>query len=210
VGRPHSRLLVPAMLRPFAEHLVALLRPSSGDLCVEVAADTGVMSTLLARTGATCIAADDDADALADLRDEAAMVHLGNLHTVRAPSAALPLPDGAAQVVTSLFTLTDEPDPAATLGEMLRILDPRQGRLACALWTEGAVRLGRRLGPAWAAALRAPLELVAIRDLARFDGVEHLRAALGEATDDDDLRPHAAADGTLRIPTTAVVLLASR
>ncbi len=49
-----SRLLVPALLRPLGEHLVALLDPRPGDACACLPDGDGVMRAALAATGATC------------------------------------------------------------------------------------------------------------------------------------------------------------
>ncbi|HZS13967.1 MAG TPA: hypothetical protein VFC09_05160 [Candidatus Dormibacteraeota bacterium] len=49
-----SRLLVPALLRPVGEHLVATLDPHPGEVCAYLPDDEDVLPSLLARTGATC------------------------------------------------------------------------------------------------------------------------------------------------------------
>jgi len=204
-----ARLLVPTVLRPFGEHLAAIVAPQPGDVCVDLGGDEGVMAAMLARAAGVC-------HALAD--------SLGN---------------GGAQVVTSLFALADEPDPAATLREMLRVLDPQRGRLGVALWSEpGAVPHLDALTPcaprAVAAATRFGFPLAAerlveaaggagrvriarIHDVVRFDGVAHWWAALGgdagdtrRAEGESRLASFAAADGTLRLPTEAVLLTTER
>lgn len=175
-----GRLLVQSVLRPLAEHINAELQPRPGEVCVDV-----------------------DRDALLGTRDELAVLHLGNLFLLRAHTAALPLREGCAHVVTSLF-----PHHAgAALPEMLRILHPQQGRLACALWTEhdGVVIAGRRIDTA--SLLTTPhTRLEAIADVARFDGVAHYQAATGSGASQDQLAPYTAPDGTLRIPTRTVTL----
>jgi SAM-dependent methyltransferase len=207
---PRSRLLVPAVLRPFGEHLADIVRPQPGEVCVAVGWDGGVMPALLSRSGARCIAVDDGTD-------------------------VLPLPDGAAQVVTSLFTLTDAPDPVAALREMLRILDPRRGRLAVAVWSEpaavphldaltpaapGVVEAATRLGyPLVAeriveqAGAAERVAISRIHDVVRFDGIAHWWAALSNDPNEHvppdastRLQQFATYDGTLRIPTEAVLL----
>jgi hypothetical protein len=227
----HSRLLVPSLLRPFGEHLAALVQPEPGDVCVDVGGAGGVMPALLARVARLCVAVDDDAEVLAELRHRAAVA------VVRARGDALPLRDGCAQVVTSLFSL-------ASLPEMVRVLDPQRGRLGCALWSEpdasphlgvlvaayeevtgevprwlrAAVEYGYPLGPERLieqSGAGGRIEVNRIHDVVRFDGVAHYWAAMaGEDAPPDDVRhaaearlaAYAAADGTLRIPSEAVVL----
>jgi len=247
----HGRLLVESVLRPFAEHLAAMVQAHAGDTCVDASGDGGVMPMLLARAGATCIAVDDDAAVLRDIADEAALLHLDSVRTVQADAQALPLPDGAAQVVTSLFAIAHAADPAATLRELLRIRDRRRGRIAVATWSEpgaapheGALldalhelhghapdALTRNLALGYPLAAEhlveqaggsGVLEVVRIHDVVRFDGIAHYWAAMVSerpiACDvdpgDGDLRravernlqPYTAADGTMRIPTEAVVI----
>jgi SAM-dependent methyltransferase len=185
-----DRLLVATVLRPFGEHLATFVRPQPGDICVEVGDNGDVQS----------------------------------------------LPDGSAQVVTSLFTLAEQPDPAGVLREILRILDPHGGRLGVALWSEAAavphldaltpadphtVEQATRFGFPLAAEHLVEqaggadrIRVSRIHDVVRFDGAAHWWAALGVADEthraecEARLQPYAAPDGTLRIPTEAVVLTA--
>ena len=171
-----------SVLRPIAEHIRAELQPRPEEVCIEV-----------------------DREALIGARDELAVLHLGNLILLRAHADALPLRDGCVHVVTSLF-----PDQAdAVLPEMLRILRPQRGRLACVLWTEhdGAVIAGRRIDTAPLLQRGAALRIDSIADVARFDGLAHYRTATGRDATPHDLAPYTAPDGTLRIPTRTVTLL---
>ena len=183
-----DRLLVATVLRPFGEHLATIVRPRPGDVCVDIG-DNGEVP---------------------------------------------PLPDGAAQVVTSIFTLAEQPDPAAVLREMLRVLDPRGGRLGVALWSEPAavphldalspadprtVEQATRFGFPLAAERLVEqaggadrIRVSRIHDVVRFDGTAHWWAAVGigdethRAECEARLQSYAAPDGTLRIPTEAVLL----
>jgi len=219
----HGRLLVPAVLRPFGEHLAALVHAESGDVCVDVGCEGGVMPALLGRAARMCIATSDDAQSLDDARDELEMLHLQGIALLRARAHALPLRDGCAQVVTALFSLPHQPDPAAALHEMLRILDPRRGRLAVAMLS-GPDALGAE--PIFGAPLVAEhlveraggagrLTVSRIHDVARFDGLSHWWAAVAggmpehvRAQAEERLRPYIAADGTMRLPAEAVLLSA--
>ncbi|HXA27769.1 MAG TPA: hypothetical protein VN193_03390 [Candidatus Angelobacter sp.] len=183
-----DRLLVATVLRPFAEHLATIVRPERREVCVEIG-DNGEVPAL---------------------------------------------PDGSAQVVTSLFTLAEQGDPAATLGEMLRILDPHHGRLGVLVWSEPAavphldalipadprtVEQATRFGFPLAAEHLVEqsggadrIRIARIHDVVRFDGTAHWWAAVGggdesrRAECEARLQPYAAPDGTLRIPTEAVLL----
>jgi SAM-dependent methyltransferase len=219
----YGRLLVPALLRPFGEHLAAIVHAEPGDVCVDVGCEGGVMPALLGRTARTCIATSGDTQTLDDARDELEMLHLQRIALLRAHADALPLRDGGAQVVTSLFSLPHQPDPAATLREMLRILDPRRARLAvamlsgpdalCAAPIFGAPPAAEHLVERAGGAGRVTVSR--IHDVARFDGLAHWWAAVADDTPEharahaeERLRPYVAADGTMRIPTEAVLLSA--
>ncbi len=233
-----TRLLVPAVLRPFGEHLAAIVQARPGDICVDIGSEGGVMPALLGRVARLCIGISDDAEALADTRDELSLLHLAHTALLRARADALPLRDGCAQVVTALFSLPQQPNPAAALREMLRVLDPHRGRLAVAMWSEaGAVpHLAAALAPgaptssaaagvhAYGPPLAAEhlveqaggadrLRVSRIHDVVRFDGLSHWWAAVADdpsqpipPTAEEQLGPHIAADGTMRIPCEAVVL----
>jgi SAM-dependent methyltransferase len=256
----HGRLLVESVLRPFGEHLAAMVGPRPGDTCVDVSGDGGVMPALLGRAvgeQGECIAADDSPDVLRELDGEAALLHRTNLRTLLAPAAALPLRAHSVQVATSLFALAHAPDPAAALAELIRVLEPGgAGRLACAAWSEpdaaphegvlqaalGEVTGGIPDGLRRAVQLGAPeaaeqllaatpgaagVQVVRIHDVVRFDGPGHywaamvterpmatavaaLPGAVAAAVRERAtalLAPYSAADGTLRIPAEAVVLV---
>lgn len=192
-----SRLLVPALLRPVGEHLAAMVDPQPGDLCVDAGGTAGVMPALLARRAREVVVVSDSPDVLGEVRDEASMLHLDNVIPVLSRSDALSLPDGIVQVVTSLFV----PITAETLAELLRVLDPQRGRLACAVSVElPGLTLG---GPPPPGA-----EVTRIHDVARFDGAGHYAAATGVDATEDALQPYVAVDGTIRIPVEVVVVTA--
>lgn len=256
----HGRLLAESVLRPFAEHLAAMVQARPGEVCVDASGDGGVMPALLGRAAGDrglCLAVNADSDVLSDVADEAALLRLDHtVRPVRAHLAALPLPTGSAQVATSLFALAHHADPAAALQELLRVLDPEHGRIACAAWSEpdasphegallaalreatgrvpDALARGLLLGfPNAAEQLLvragggASAQVLRIHDVVRFDGLGHYWAAMvserplaGEvaALPEDmaagvrdalarRLAPYTAADGTMRIPTEAVVIV---
>ena len=193
MARPDLRLLVPALLRPVGEQLLAMVEPQPGDLCLDAGATAAVMPALLARRARECIAVAESPDVLGEVRDEAALLHLDNVVPLLSRPDALSLPDGIVQVVTSLFV----PMTTETLAELLRVLDPERGRLACAVSVELP---GVTLGGAMPGTAGLRVEEATVRDVARFDGAAHYAAATGVAADEELLRPHLAADGTIRIP----------
>jgi hypothetical protein len=196
MARPDLRLLVPSLLRPIGVHLVAMLQSQPGDLCVDVGGTASVMAILLARTAREVVVVAESPDVLGAVRDEAALLHLGNVIPVLQRTDALSMPDRIVQVVTSLFA----PITAETLRELRRVLDPQRGRMACAI----AVELpGLRLGSAQPDALGNSV----IRDVARFDGEAHYRAATG-ADQSVNLDQYTAFDGSIRIPVEVTVLTA--
>jgi hypothetical protein len=225
--------LVAGCLRPWAEQLCGLVGARPGDRALDVLSDGAVMAHLLQRhvaPGGSVVTVDDEGEA-----------------AVLAPAAA--------DVVTSLFGLAHAADPFARLAAMQAALRPA-GRLAAAVWAGRAgasheaavlaglehaglgsefIRQALRLGEPGVleAGLRErglsdALQLRRLRDVVRFDGVDHLLAALLDERPvaaevgalpsgtrqrvrslcAARLEPFTAADGTLRIPVTAVVVTA--
>jgi hypothetical protein len=190
-----SRLLVPTLLRPIGEHLLAMVRPQPGDLCVDVGGACGVMPLLLARQAREVVVVADSPDALGELRDETDVLHVDNVVPVLQRSDALSMPDGIVQVVTSLFA----PLTAETLAELRRVLDPHRGRIA---WAVSVQLPGVRIG----GDPPSGVDTVRVHDVARFDGVAHYQAATGARGASDALLPFTAPDGTIRIPIEAEVV----
>jgi SAM-dependent methyltransferase len=248
-----GRGLAAAVLRPLAERLIDAAQLRGDDRRIlDAPCDGGVLSVAIARSTPSevhVLAADADAEAL---REAAAAGSRARL--VRADPARLPVTPGSVDVAVSLLTLAHQPDPAAviaSIGSALR----RGGRLVVAVWGERAavphlvalsgalhaslghapreVEAGLALGaPGALEALAARAGLVAVRvdrlrDVARFDGVDHLWAVHREGRltphaaelDEDSERavrhdlasrllPVTSRDGTLVIPVEIAVLTA--
>ncbi|MFP5019585.1 class I SAM-dependent methyltransferase [Pseudonocardia phyllosphaerae] len=118
-------------LAPAAHDLVDALAPGPADRVLDVAAGTGSAAALARERGAAVVATD-----LAPR-----MVELGRAATagtgvvwLEADAEALPLPDGAAEVVQSSFGLIFAPRPEVALAEARRVLVPG-GRLGFTAWT---------------------------------------------------------------------------
>ena len=228
-----GELLVAGCLRPWAERLIDLVSPQPGECCIDVLSDGPVLARLLRRavgSGGRVSVVDDDNETLRAHR-------------------------GAADVAASLFGLAHAADPVAMLLMMHGWL-AAHGRLACVVWggRAGAVHesavldavavvTGVRLGfistatalgepgaaeaVVAAAEMRHSVRVRRLRDVVRFDGIDHLWAALveqrpevsaalracsGESLHDARCRcaatlaAYTAADDTLRIPVEAVLI----
>ncbi|HEY6379090.1 MAG TPA: methyltransferase domain-containing protein [Candidatus Dormibacteraeota bacterium] len=248
-----GRGLAGPVLRPLAERLIDAARLREGDrLILDAPCDGGVLSAALARSIAAdvrVVAVDADAEAL-----EAAGAAGPRAQLVRADPAQLPLAAGIVDVALSLLTLAHQRDPAAVVAACASTLRP-EGRLIAAVWGERAAvphlsalsgALHSTLGHTPtdvedALALGAPgaLETLAarvgmtgvrvlrLRDVARFDGVDHLWSVhgtgrlaphAGELDEDAEravrhelagrLRRVTAWDGTLVVPVEIAVLMA--
>jgi hypothetical protein len=199
-----------SVVRPWAERLVDLLRPSPGERILDLSADDGLLSRRLARA-------------------------VGPQGAVISVEPGRPwLVPGPIDAATSLLSLHFAADPGALLAALVGTIHPSRCRVAVlSQLAEGspheaavvevlgdAARPAMLTGPEIDAMLdRAPLRTERLRDVVRFDGVDQLWAALvterGIAAELDTRRRGAleasldrwiAADGTLRIAVEAVGL----
>jgi SAM-dependent methyltransferase len=122
-------------LEPAAREVVALAAPGVGERVLDLACGTGNAALLAASRGAT-VTGVDGAPRLIDVARERALQAglpaeflVGDLHQP-------PLPDGAFDVVLSVFGLIFADDPALAFGEMLRLMAPG-GRAYLAAWIPG-------------------------------------------------------------------------
>jgi len=245
VARRAGRLLVLGCLRPWAERIGNLVRPAVGESCLDLCSDGGAMAALLCAhvvPQGRVVVLDSDPDA-ACAETEAVR---GRVLAGVARPAALPLASGAVDLAVSLFGLAHSDDLPGALAELRRVVRPGSGRVAVVLWAgpagaphEEAVRLAleQETGVCSAfirEALDAATTVMAgehglrverLRDVVRFDGPDHLWAALvGErpvaaelagvhaqaisaarAACAAGLLPYSERDGTLRVPVEAVV-----
>ena len=126
----YERYFVPVIPGPLAAELVEVAAPRPGERALDVACGTGVVARLVAgRVGArgTVAGADINAGMLAVARSLTAPAAPIDWH--EAPAEALPLPDGAADLVLCQLGLMFVADKPAALREMRRVLSPG-GRLA--------------------------------------------------------------------------------
>lgn len=200
------RELAAAVLRPLAERLAGVAAPRAGELVVDAPCDGGVLAGALAgqaRGAARVIALDADEEAVAECAAAARGGREG-VRAVRAAPSLAPLRRGSCDMVASLLTLPHAGDPAVTMTALSGLLRPG-GRFVAGVWGgREAVPHLEALATTLTAALGAPpamledalalgapgaLEALAarsglggprverLRDVVRFNGVDHLWAA---------------------------------
>lgn len=132
-GEVYEREFVPALFGPWAADLVERAAPAVGARVLDVACGTGVVARLLPpRVGPTgrVVGLDLDPGMLAAARAASAGVPI---EWLEGSALAMPLPDGAFDLVLCQQGLQFFPDRAAALREMHRVLAPG-GRLVVAVW----------------------------------------------------------------------------
>lgn len=143
-------------LLPAAREVVEVAGVRLGDRVLDVGCGTGNAALLAAARGAT-VTAVDPASRLLDVARRRAAAEGHPIEFLTGEAAALPVPDGAFDVVLSVFAAIFAPDPKAALTDMTRVLAPN-GRLVLSAWVpEGAIsRMGQVAGDAVRAALGEP------------------------------------------------------
>jgi ubiquinone/menaquinone biosynthesis C-methylase UbiE len=111
---------------PFAERLVSLAEIGAGELVLDLAAGSGIVSRRIAAQGARCIAAD-----LSEGMLQVAASKTPGLRLVRMDAERSALKAGSVGAVVSLFGMLHFPEPQAALKACLEALKPG-GRLAFA------------------------------------------------------------------------------
>ena len=131
----YERDLVPAMFGPWAEDLVALAAPQSGESVLDVACGSGVVARLVAqRVGpsGTVVGLDFNAGRLAVAR-ALPPVPGAAIEWRQGDALALPFANGTFSLVCCQQGLQFFPDRLKALMEMHRVLIPG-GRLALNVW----------------------------------------------------------------------------
>ena len=151
-AQAYERWLVPPIFTPFADDLVADVRP--GDHVLDVACGTGIVARRAAAKGADVVGVDRNEQMLGVARDIAP-----EIRWLAADAAELPLPDVSFDWVFCQQGLQFMPDPAAAVAEMRRVLAPG-GRLTVSLWRpcEPYEILAGLLDAENAAVMRSPFE----------------------------------------------------
>ena len=147
---------IATQLEPAARVIVDRAAPATGERVVDVGCGTGNAALLVAERGASVTGVDPAPRLLDVARGRAAARGLDAAFAL-GEAAALPLEDGEADVVLSVFGVIFAPDPRAAAAEMARVTAPG-GRLVLSAWLPaGAVHEAvRAAGEAVRRALGAP------------------------------------------------------
>jgi SAM-dependent methyltransferase len=144
---------VAPQLLPAARAAIELAGLSSGQHVVDVGCGTGNAALLAARHPGVRVTGIDPAPRLLEVARAAADAQGLEVEFVPGDAASLPLPDGSADVVLSVFAVIFAPDPAAAAAELARIT-ARDGKIVLTAWIpEGAMMksmmlLGQAIGQA--------------------------------------------------------------
>ena len=122
----YERYLVPIATAPWAEHLIALAAPRSGERVLDVGCGTGIVSRTVAPRvgdGGQVTGLDLNDDMLAVARAASATIR-PTIEWRQGDAAALPFADAGFDIVFCQYAIQFFPDPAAALREMRRVLAP--------------------------------------------------------------------------------------
>jgi SAM-dependent methyltransferase len=135
VPENYERYLVPVFFAPWAERLVQLAAPGSGERVLDVACGTGIVARRAAPwLGSRGMGVGVDVnDAMLKVAAEAAEGVRPAIRWLPGDAAALPFPEAEFDVVFCQQGLQFFSDKAAAVREMRRVLVPG-GRLALAMW----------------------------------------------------------------------------
>jgi SAM-dependent methyltransferase len=127
-----------AQLLPAAEVVVDRAAPAEGERVVDVGCGTGNAALLAAARGARVTGIDPAPRLLEVARDQAAAQSCDATFAL-GEAAALPLLDGEADVVLSVFGVIFAPNAVAAAAEMARVTAPA-GRIVLSAWVpDGAI-----------------------------------------------------------------------
>jgi SAM-dependent methyltransferase len=134
-------------LEPASVAAVELAGVEAGDTVVDIATGTGNAALLAAGRGAQTVGVDFEPALLAVAAQRAELAQL-YVRWEEADSSALPVEDGWASVVLSVFGVMYAPDQAASAAAMARCCAPG-GRIVLASWVPGSFMpvMGAALAP---------------------------------------------------------------
>jgi SAM-dependent methyltransferase len=126
------------VLRPAAEVVVGQLAPRPDEVVLDLGCGTGNAASIAASRGARVTGVDPSPRLLDVARADAAAAGLDIAFSI-GDAASLPVPDGSADAIVSVFGVIFAPDAQAAAAEMARVLRPG-GRLVFSAWLrEGAL-----------------------------------------------------------------------
>jgi SAM-dependent methyltransferase len=122
-----------AELEPVARAVVEQAAPTASDVVLDLACGTGNAALLAASEGAAQVIGVDGAPRLLEVARERADAQGVELDLRAGDLLALPVDDGVADIVLSVFGVVFAPDPAQALREISRVLRP-DGRVLLSAW----------------------------------------------------------------------------
>jgi SAM-dependent methyltransferase len=133
-------------LLPAAEALVDAAAPREGERVVDLGCGTGNVALLAAERGAR-VTGIDPAERLLEVAAERAREAGLDVAFLPGEASSIPLEDGAADLLVSVFGVIFASDPEAAAAEMARVITPG-GRIVISAWIPGgpiseAMRVGR-------------------------------------------------------------------
>jgi SAM-dependent methyltransferase len=136
---------VAPQLLPAAQAAIELAGLTSGQHIVDVGCGTGNAALLAAQHPGVRVTGIDPAPRLLEVARAAAAAQGLDATFVPGDAASLPLPDGDADVVLSVFAVIFAPDPVAAAAELARIT-AQDGKIVLTAWIpEGAVMEGMKV-----------------------------------------------------------------
>jgi ubiquinone/menaquinone biosynthesis C-methylase UbiE len=130
--------LIAEQLLPAAREAIAAAAPTREELLLDVGCGTGNAALLAAETGARVLGV-DPSPRLIELARESAYRRGLQANFELGEAAALPLAEGAADVVVSVFGAVFAPDAGAAAREIARVCAPHGRVVLCAWLPEGAL-----------------------------------------------------------------------
>jgi SAM-dependent methyltransferase len=132
-------------LLPAAEAAIALAGLKSGQHVVDVGGGTGNAALLAAEQPGVRVTGVDPAPRLLDVARAAAAARGLDVEFLPGDAASMPLPDGSADVLLSVFAVIFASDPRAAAAEMSRVASDH-GRVVVTAWIpEGPVIQGMKM-----------------------------------------------------------------
>jgi SAM-dependent methyltransferase len=129
---------IAAMLAPAAAEVVAAAAPRAGEYVLDLGCGTGNAALLIAATRARVIGV-DPAERLLEVARRRAAAAGADVAFAAGEAAAVPLADGEADGVVSVFGVIFAPDAGAAIAEMGRVV-ASSGRVVLSAWRpEGAI-----------------------------------------------------------------------
>lgn len=129
---------IAGQILPAAEEVIAVAAPRAGETVADLGTGTGNGALLAAERGARVIGV-DPAERLLSVAAERARERGLDLDLRVGDAASIPLADGEADLVTSVFGVVFAPAAEPAAAEMARIAAPAARIVLCAWLPEGAI-----------------------------------------------------------------------